>query len=226
MKYHTILMLSLSLLMLLCPPLRAQSSSDTDDAAATDIVTDIAKARAGDGCPKCGKLLLVSNSIELGHIFKLGTFYSQKMEANFIDQNGQSRPIIMGCYGIGPSRLLAAVIEQNHDDKGIIWPPAIAPYHIHLCPLYREDSSVSEVAEKLYSDLENEGVEVLFDDRQESTGVKFNDADLLGIPLRVTVSPRTLQSNSIEVKWRSEKESVLVLVDKVAEKVKELVKIE
>ena len=129
----------------------------------------------------------------------------------------------MGCYGIGLGRLLSAAIEQSHDDKGIIWPLPIAPYHIYLCPLYREDSKVSEVAENLYVELESEGLEVLFDDRQESPGIKFNDADLLGIPIRVTISPRTLQGNSIEIKKLAEKESALVPLEEIAARLKELI---
>ncbi len=188
-----------------------------------DIFSDIARARAGDVCSKCGEKLSSSHSIELGHIFKLGTFYSEKLEANFIDQNGQSRPIIMGCYGIGPSRLMAATIEQNHDDKGIIWPLAIAPYHVYLCPLYREGSRVAEVAENLYVDLTAQGLEVLFDDRNESPGVKFNDTDLLGIPLRITVSPRTLEKNCVELKQRQEKEAQLLPTEEAITKVRELI---
>jgi len=187
-----------------------------------DIITDIARASAGDICSRCGKELQSSHGIEVGHIFKLGTFYSEKMNAVFIDRDGQPRPIIMGCYGIGPSRLLAAVIEQNHDDKGIIWPPAIAPYQVHICPLYREGSGVAEAADKLYADLTAEGIEVLLDDRAESPGVKFNDADLLGIPLRVTVSPRSLEKNSVEVKQRSEKESRLLPLNDAVAKLGEL----
>ncbi len=189
----------------------------------TDIVADIARVRAGDGCPKCDGKLLATHGIEVGHIFKLGTFISEKLDAQFIGAKGESRPIVMGCYGIGLGRLLAAAVEQSHDDKGIIWSLPIAPYHIYLCPLYREDSKVSEVAENLYGELEAEGLEVLFDDRQESPGVKFNDADLLGIPVRVTVSPRTLETNSVEVKKRSEKESQLVPLEKIAAGLKELV---
>jgi prolyl-tRNA synthetase len=190
----------------------------------TDIIADIAKACTGDGCPKCDGKLLATHGIEVGHIFKLGTFISEKLDAQFIGAKGESRPIVMGCYGIGLGRLLAAAVEQSHDDKGIIWSLPIAPYHIYLCPLYREDSKVSEVAENLYGELEAEGLEVLFDDRQESPGVKFNDADLLGIPVRVTVSPRTLETNSVEIKRRSEKEPQLVPLEKIAARLKELVK--
>jgi len=187
-----------------------------------DLMTDIARARAGDGCPKCGGKLLSSHGIEVGHTFKLGTFISQKLGASFIDANGVSHPIVMGSYGIGLGRLLAAAIEQNHDDKGIIWPLAIAPYHIYLCSLYLENPQVVTMVENLYADLTSQGLEVLFDDRDESPGVKFNDADLLGIPVRVTISPRTLETNSVEIKQRSEKESELVPLEEAVNRLKEL----
>jgi len=188
-----------------------------------DLVADIARARAGEGCPKCDGKLSSIHGIEVGHIFKLGTFISEKLGAFFVDPEGTSHPIVMGSYGIGLGRLLAAAIEQNHDDKGIIWPLSIAPYHIYLCPLYLENPQVSTTAESLYADLEAEGFEVLFDDRQESPGVKFNDSDLLGIPIRVTISPRTLEKNSIEIKRRSEKESQLLPLEGVTARLKELI---
>ncbi|MFC1914037.1 proline--tRNA ligase [Chloroflexota bacterium] len=188
-----------------------------------DFVTDIAKARAGDGCPRCGGKLLSMRGIEVGHVFKLGTFFSEKLGALFTDEKGESRPIVMGCYGIGVGRLMSAAIEQNHDEKGIIWPVPISPYHVYLCPLYREGAPVAEAVEKLYAGLEAGGLEVLYDDREESPGVKFNDADLLGIPFRVTVSPRTLEKNSVELKKRSEKESQLVPIDEVTAMLKKLV---
>jgi len=188
-----------------------------------DIVADIATARPGDKCPACGGTYSSRRGIEAGHVFKLGTKYSETFDAVFIDEKGGTHPIVMGCYGMGLCRLMAAVIEQNHDDKGIIWPAAIAPYHVYLCPLYREDTKVADVAEKLYEELETAGIEVLFDDRQESPGVKFNDADLLGMPYRVTVSPRTLQNNSVELKRRSEKESELVPLEEIAARLVELV---
>jgi len=189
----------------------------------TDLVTDIARARAGEECPKCGGKLLSAHGIEVGHIFKLGTFISEKLGAFFTDPNGVSHPIVMGSYGIGLGRLLATIIEHSHDDKGIIWPPSVAPYHIHICSLYIENHQVAAKAESLYADLEAQGLEVLYDDRQESPGVKFNDADLLGIPIRVTISPRTLETNSVEVKWRSEKESQLVPLDEISTRLKELI---
>jgi prolyl-tRNA synthetase len=187
-----------------------------------DLIADIAVARPGDNCPKCSGKLLSSHGIEVGHVFKLGTFLSEKLGAFFLDRNGVSQPIIMGTYGIGLGRLLAAAVEQNHDDKGIIWPVTIAPYHVYLCPLRLENPDVAETAEKLYQDLTRKNLEVLFDDRDESPGVKFNDADLLGIPLRLTVSPRTLESQSIEIKWRQENKVQLVPLKEITSITKEL----
>jgi prolyl-tRNA synthetase len=187
-----------------------------------DIVADIALAAAGDGCTECSAKLLATRGVEVGHVFKLGTFLSEKMGAFYIDANGESKPIVMGCYGIGVGRLMAAIIDINHDDKGIIWPQNIAPYQVYVCPLFLEDTRVAEKAESLYKELENMGMEVLYDDRSESTGVKFNDADLLGIPLRITVSPRSLEKGCIEVKWRSEKKAELVPVDEAAKKIQEM----
>jgi len=187
-----------------------------------DLIADIALAQPGDSCPKCGSELSSARGIEVGHVFKLGTFISERFGASFLDSDGKSRPIIMGCYGIGLGRLLAAIVEQSHDDKGIIWPLSVAPYQVYLCPLHLDKLAVLPTAEKIYQELQNEGIEVLFDDRDDSPGVKFNDADLLGIPLRLTLSPRTLQSQSIEAKWRMEKEAQLLPLDNLAVQVKEL----
>ncbi|MFC2050206.1 proline--tRNA ligase [Chloroflexota bacterium] len=187
-----------------------------------DLLADIATARPDDGCPKCKGKLKSSRGIEVGHVFKLGTFLSKKLGASFLDQNGISQSIIMGTYGIGLGRLMAAAVEQNHDDKGIMWPLTIAPYHIYLCPLRLENSDVAENAETLYQNLIRENFEVLFDDREESPGVKFNDADLLGIPLRLTISPRTLESQSIEVKWRNQKQTELLPLEGITTSIKEL----
>ena len=178
-----------------------------------DLMLDIASAQAGHGCPKCGQPLSITRGIEVGHIFKLGTLFSEKMGASYLDQNGGQRPIVMGSYGIGIGRLLATVIERNHDDKGIIWPVSLAPYQVYLCALGMDRPDVAAAAEKLYADLAAGGVEVLFDDRTESAGVRFNDADLLGLPLRVVVSQRTLKSQSAELKWRSQAESRTLPLD-------------
>jgi prolyl-tRNA synthetase len=182
-----------------------------------DIVADIALANADDQCSKCNGTLKSLNGIEVGHVFKLGTFLSEKLGAYYLDRNGVSRPIIMGSYGIGVGRLLAAAVEQNHDEKGIIWPLPIAPFEVCLCGLRLEDSAVSQKAEAIYQALTGKGIDVLFDDRIESPGVKFNDADLIGIPLRITVSPRTLQSNSVEAKWRKEKQAQMLPLDGIAD---------
>ncbi len=188
-----------------------------------DIVADIARARAGETCPRCGEKLSTAQGIEVGHVFKLGTFLSEKLGAFYIDEAGVSRPIIMGCYGIGVGRLMAAAVECCHDDRGIVWPLPIAPYQVYLCPLYRDGTGVAETAQKLYEDLTAAGLEVLFDDRTESPGVKFNDADLLGIPLRVTVSPRTLEKDGVELKRRAEKDFVLVPLGEIVTRIKEMV---
>ena len=188
-----------------------------------EIVTDIALAEAGNACAKCEAKFVAIRGIEVGHIFVLGTVYSSKLGANFIDASGIPHPILMGCYGLGLSRLLAAAVEQYHDEKGIIWPLPIAPYQVYLCPLYRDGTKVVETVERIYQELEAAGIEVLFDDRQESPGVKFNDADLLGIPLRITVSPRTVEKKSVEIKWRAEKESSLIPIEGIATTIKKMI---
>jgi prolyl-tRNA synthetase len=152
----------------------------------------------------------------------LGTFISERFGASFLDNDGKSQPIVMGSYGIGLGRLLAAIVEQSHDDKGIIWPLSVAPYQVYLCPLHLDKSAVLPTAEKIYRELQKESIEVLFDDRDESPGVKFNDADLLGIPLRLTLSPRTLKNQSVEAKWRMEKEAQLLPLDNLAVQVKKI----
>jgi prolyl-tRNA synthetase len=187
-----------------------------------DIIVDVALAHQGDKCPECGGNLSSARGIEVGHIFKLGTFISEKLGASFLGQDGVSRPAVMGCYGIGLGRLLAAIVEQNHDDNGIIWPLSVAPYQVYLCPLHLDNPAVASAAEKVYQELKNTDIEVLFDDRDESPGVKFNDVDLLGIPLRLTLSPRTLQSQSIEAKWRTKKETRLLPLENLAAEINEL----
>ena len=180
---------------------------------AIDLMVDIATARAGEGCPICDAPLIAKKGIEVGHVFKLGSFFTKRMGATFLDRDGVAYPILMGCYGIGIGRLLAAAIEQNHDEKGIIWPIPIAPYQVHLCPLSSDNQEVVTKVDNLYAELTREGLEVIFDDREESPGVKLNDADLLGMPLRVVLSPRSLKSGSVELKMRCKKEAVLVPLD-------------
>ncbi|MDP2727474.1 MAG: proline--tRNA ligase [Dehalococcoidia bacterium] len=185
-------------------------------------MTDIALAQAGHACFGCGKELSSTRGIEVGHTFKLGTIYSAKMGATFLDSSGTERPLVMGCFGIGLGRLLASAIEQHHDEKGIIWPPSIAPYQIYLCPLGMDNPKVAQAAEEQYARLVGAGLEVLYDDRAESPGVKLNDADLLGMPLRVVISPRSLEAGSIEIKARREKKAALVPLEEGPEVLKKL----
>jgi prolyl-tRNA synthetase len=167
-------------------------------------VVDVRLATTGDECPSCAEGKLVSyKGIEGGHIFILGTHYSEKMGAMFSDEQQQKRPIVMGCYGIGVSRLVATAIEQHNDADGMKWPMSIAPYHVHMVTIGK-DAEVAAAAQKLYEELEAKGVEVLWDDRDERPGVKFKDADLVGIPLRVTVGGKSLAAGNVEMKARSE----------------------
>jgi prolyl-tRNA synthetase len=177
-----------------------------------DVVTDIGLARAGDHCPQCSAPLEAPRAIEVGHLFKLGTRYSQALGATYLDADGQEQPIVMGSYGIGTGRLLAVIVEENHDQRGIVWPTAVAPYQLHLLSLGTE-SEVVTAAEQLYIHLEDAGYQVLFDDRDERAGVKFNDADLIGNPWRIVVSRRTLAEQSVEIKGRSESDASTVPVD-------------
>ena len=182
-----------------------------------DLMVDIATAKSGDRCPRCRGELLSARGIEVGHVFKLGTFFSERLGATFLDADGVQRPAVMGCYGIGIGRLLAAAVEQNHDAKGITWPVPIAPFHVYLCPLSMDNDTVAAAAEELYRQLQEAKLEVLYDDRTESPGVKMNDADLLGMPVRLVVSPRTVESWSVEVKRRTEKETMNVPIKIAAE---------
>jgi prolyl-tRNA synthetase len=176
-----------------------------------DVVADIASTEAGFLCPVCGTPLTAERAIEVGNIFKLGTRYSTTLGATFLDAEGVSHPIVMGSYGIGSGRTAATVVEQSYDDKGIIWPISIAPYHVSLLSLgASDDANTTSVAEQLYAGLQSAGVEVLYDDRADRAGVKFNDADLIGNPLRVSVSPRTLANGQIEMKARTEQEASFV----------------
>ena len=186
-----------------------------------DILTDITLAQPGHLCPNCRTPLDAVRGIEVGHIFKLGTGYAESFGATYLDSEGQQQTITMGCYGIGVGRLLAAAIEQNHDDDGIVFPAPIAPYQVHLVGLNLTDESVATEAESLYQCLQSEGVEVLFDDRPDRTaGVKLNDADLLGVPIRLVVSPRSLRIGAVEMKERKDGEAVMVPLAEVVEAVR------
>ncbi len=169
-----------------------------------DMVADIAQVEDGHPCPRCGGELELQRGIELGHIFQLGTKYSEAMGARFLDSEGQERPLVMGCYGIGLDRLMAACVEQNHDGRGICWPVSLAPAEIYLVALGVSNKEVSSTADSIYAELREQGYQVLYDDRQESAGVKFNDADLIGLPVRLTLSRRTLAQGGVELKRRDE----------------------
>ena len=186
------------------------------------ISGDIKVARAGDPCGRCQGSLAVSRGIELGHVFKLGTRYSAAMGAVFTDEDGVEKPIVMGCYGIGVTRLIAAVIEQSHDEKGIIWPMSIAPYQILILPINITDDFQKSLTEELYEEFMGEGVEVLLDDRDESAGRKFNDADLIGIPLRLFIGKKTKESGKIEVSIRG-KDKFFEEREKIVERIKNLI---
>lgn len=175
---------------------------------------DLRIVKSGEACPKCGSELGVFTSIELGHIFKLGTKYSQAMGALFLDEKGEEHPLIMGSYGIGVERVIACFIEQHYDEKGIVWTKELAPYQIHLVALNMKSQLVSENAEKIYSDLKAKGYEVLFDDRADvSAGVKFNDADLLGMPVQIIVGEKKLKDGMCELKVRKTMDRVDVKID-------------
>jgi prolyl-tRNA synthetase len=175
-----------------------------------DVWEDIASAYDGSTCVRCGGTLHAMRGSEVGHIFKLGTRYSELFDATYLDAEGEAHPILMGCYGIGVGRIMANVVEQSHDEKGIIWPFGIAPYHVALIGLDLEKEEHRQLTEQLYADLNAAGIEVLYDDRAETAGVKFNDADLVGLPIRAVVSKRSLQNGGIELKLRSQKESRIV----------------
>ncbi len=183
-----------------------------------DIVADIASAREGDACPQCGSLLKETRGVEVGNIFKLGTRYSDSLGCTFQDKDGKTRPVIMGSYGIGVGRLLACIAEAHHDDYGLKWPVSVAPYHVHLVLL--ADLSANAVAEQIYHDLKQAGIEVLFDDRDERAGVKFNDADLIGLPIRLTLSRKSLENGGVEMKLRSEDTKVIDPVGEIASRVR------
>lgn len=191
-----------------------------------DIITDIAAARDGDACPECGAAMKAVRGVEVGNIFKLGTWYSEAVGATFQDANGEEKPVVMGSYGIGSGRLLASIAEEYNDEYGLIMPVSVAPYEVHLVELTgkkEQSEKIHEIAEGIYNDLLNAGIEVLFDDRDESPGVKFNDADLIGIPLRLTVGHKALGEGGIEVKLRAESEKSLIPLDQVVGRTREII---
>jgi prolyl-tRNA synthetase len=184
---------------------------------------DVHDVREGDPCPKCGGRLEIKRGVEVGNIFAYGTYYSEKMSATFLAEDGTRKPFVGGSYGIGLGRAVQTIIETHHDDKGIVWPPQVAPYQVHLLALPVNDESVRAKAGELVAELEKRGIEVLYDDRDESAGVKFADADLIGIPLRVTVSKRNLKENAAELKLRSAADSEMVPLVNATERIADIV---
>ena len=184
---------------------------------------DLRQAGAGDICGRCGGTLEAHRGIEVGHVFFLGDKYSKAMNANVLDENGDHRPMQMGCYGIGVTRILAAVIEQNHDDDGIIFPMAVAPYQVVICPLHLKNELVVSEAERIYSELQAAGVEVVLDDRDLRAGNKFKDADLIGIPVRLTLGGRGVENGEAELKMRHQSENEMVPLSEVVDRIKALI---
>ena len=176
----------------------------------TGEVLDLHDVVAGDACPKCGSPLELKRGVEVGNIFAYGTYYSEKMKATYLAEDGTRKLFVGGSYGIGVGRCVQTIIETSHDDKGIIWPLAVAPFQVHVVPLFSKDGSIAAEAQLLLKELEFMGLDVLYDDREESAGVKFADADLIGIPFRLTVSARTMKENVVELKGRSEQNAVMI----------------
>ncbi len=185
----------------------------------TEGFYDLRSVIHGDECPKCSGNLEIHRGIEVGHIFKLGTKYAEAMDATFLDSDGVEKPIVMGCYGIGVGRTAAAAIEQNNDDNGIIWPMPLAPFQVIITAVNPKDEEIRNASEAIYVELQEKGVEVLLDDRDERPGVKFKDADLLGIPVRLTLGARSLKEGNVELKLRRDKESSNVSLSEAAAEV-------
>jgi prolyl-tRNA synthetase len=179
------------------------------------LIADLAVAQADDPCPMCSHPMNVERGIEVGNIFKLGTRYSEAMSATFLDQEGRPRYVLMGSYGIGLGRLMASIAEEHHDDDGLIWPLSVAPYQVHLIGLRGEDGA----AQQIYDQLTGAGIETLYDDRQERPGVKFKDADLIGLPIRLTIGERSLQQGGVEMKYRHRKEQTLVPLPEILSRI-------
>jgi prolyl-tRNA synthetase len=177
---------------------------------------DIREPKEGDACPLCGGRLSFTPAIEVGHIFKLGTFYSEPFGVMYLDEDGKERPIVMGSYGIGPARIMSSAVEQHHDERGISWPAAIAPYDVHIVALPGLESPAEAVA----GALDQQGRSVLLDDRDQRAGEKFADADLIGIPTRITVGKRTLEDEAVDVRDRASGEERRVALSEIAGKVR------
>ncbi len=188
-----------------------------------DQIADLREAVDKDPCPKCSKPLALRHAIEVGHVFKLGTKYSKALAARFLDDNEQQHDIIMGCYGIGVNRIIAGLVETSHDENGIIWPMSLAPYEVILTPLNVSQENVMQAASQLHDELQAAGVDVLLDDRDQRPGVKFKDADLIGIPLRVVIGGRGLDKGELELKWRTVAEPEMIPLEGAAQRIAELI---
>ena len=186
------------------------------------IVSDIRMVQADDVCPHCGGTLKMTRGIEAGQVFTLGTKYSEAMHATFLDENGKEKPFQMGCYGIGVGRTMAAAIEQNNDENGIIWPKAIAPFEVVVVPVNAKNADQLKIAEDIYNELKKQGVDALLDDRKDRAGVKFKDADLIGYPLRITVGPKAVDEDSVELKIRRNGDMTVTTREEAAAKAVEL----
>jgi prolyl-tRNA synthetase len=189
-----------------------------------DLFGDLRVITSDDPCPRCGSEIRFGRGIEVGHIFKLGTKYSKAMGAVFLDEQGAEKPIVMGCYGIGVGRTAAAAIEQNHDPNGIVFPISIAPFEVVILPLQMHQTAVIEAAEKIYAQLLDAGLDVLLDDREVRAGIKFNDADLLGTPLRIMLGTRNLKDGKVEVRRRTESESTVIPLENTVNEVQQIVR--
>ena len=183
------------------------------------VVGDFRNIEEGEACPKCGAKVTIARGTEVGHIFKLGTKYSEAMNAKFIDENGKEQPFIMGCYGIGVTRTVASIIEQHHDENGIIWPLEVAPYHVSVIAVNSKDEEQMRVATEIYNELIEMGVEALLDDRKERAGVKFKDSELMGIPMRITVGKK-IGDGEVEFKLRTGSENETIKIEEVKERVR------
>ncbi len=189
-----------------------------------ETFADLRNAEAGDICPRCGDTMTIKNAIEVGHVFKLGTKYTKALAANYLDETGETpKTIIMGCYGIGVNRIIAGLAETSWDDSGLIWPVAVCPYEVNVCPVKVTDPASAEAAEKLHGELLGLGVDVILDDRDQRPGVKFKDSDLIGFPLRVTIGAKALAEGKVEVKWRWEKDPVLLPLETAAKEIAALI---
>ncbi|MGB4547487.1 MAG: proline--tRNA ligase, partial [Syntrophales bacterium] len=185
---------------------------------------DLRVIKKTDPCPRCGARLRFARGIEVGHVFKLGDKYSKTMRATYLDRNGKEQYMVMGCYGIGVGRTVAAIIEQNNDERGISWPLSVSPFHVLIVPVNVNDKALAETAEQLYEALRRKGIEVLLDDRDERAGVKFNDADLIGVPIRITIGPRKLAEGEAEVMIRKTGKTTPMKLEKIPARVAGMVK--